>query len=122
MGIPAGEYAVFDGSGLSHKNRISPYAILQVLRDAQASIDWDVEFARSLAVSGRTGTLEKRHFTPLVRGKTGTLDGVKSLAGFVINKNSRRFLFVLIQNKVSSGADAARLEERLLDRISKSMS
>ncbi len=77
---------VADGSGLSRANRIAPREVVDLLgalhRDAVAG----PAFEASLAVAGRSGTLTRRmRGTPAAgacRGKTGTIDGVSTLAGY----------------------------------------
>ena len=78
--------SVADGSGLSRANRVAPREVVDLLgalhRDALAG----PAFEASLAVAGRSGTLTRRmRGTPAAgacRGKTGTIDGVSTLAGY----------------------------------------
>jgi D-alanyl-D-alanine carboxypeptidase/D-alanyl-D-alanine-endopeptidase (penicillin-binding protein 4) len=87
LGASPNEFRVRDGSGLSRLNRLSARVLVEVLgkrRPEQA----EQLFQRSMAIAGEDGTLEKR-LTLLpknvrVLGKTGTLHGVSSLAGYVL--------------------------------------
>ena len=60
------------------------------------------EFASSLAVAATDGTVQKRFQTGNVGGqallKTGTLEGVKALAGYVIDAQGRRWIVVALIN------------------------
>ena len=84
-GIPTDGVRIVDGSGLSSLDRLTPRALVGVLR---AGI-WDERigptFLASLAVTGRSGTLRKRlvNLAGVVRGKTGTTSLACSLAGLI---------------------------------------
>ncbi|MCA8937229.1 MAG: D-alanyl-D-alanine carboxypeptidase, partial [Planctomycetes bacterium] len=58
-------------------------------------------FEASMAVGGETGTLEKRLTDKSVRGKviakTGYINGVRSLSGFLF-AGKRRFAFSMLMN------------------------
>ena len=60
------------------------------------------EFERSLAVAAFDGTVEHRFHDVAVAGqallKTGSLEGVRALAGYVIETSGRRFTVVAIVN------------------------
>ncbi len=75
-----------NGSGLSRTARISPMDMAKLLVYA-AHQPWWPELAGSLPITGVDGTMRKRTLTSAVAGhahiKTGTLDGVKTLAGYV---------------------------------------
>jgi D-alanyl-D-alanine carboxypeptidase/D-alanyl-D-alanine-endopeptidase (penicillin-binding protein 4) len=71
------------------------------------------EFASSLAVAAMDGTVQRRFQDGSVAGqamlKTGTLEGVRALAGYVIDRDGRRFVVVAIVN----GASAVRAQGAL---------
>ena len=75
-----------NGSGLSRKTAIKPESILSLLKAIKQHPSSDI-FMRSLPISGVDGTLENQYKTDLLTSrlklKTGTLDGVSGLAGFV---------------------------------------
>jgi D-alanyl-D-alanine carboxypeptidase/D-alanyl-D-alanine-endopeptidase (penicillin-binding protein 4) len=60
------------------------------------------EFAASLPLSATDGTLRRRFRSPEMQGrlrmKTGTLDGVSALAGYVNAASGRTFVAVIIVN------------------------
>ena len=84
-GIPTAGVRIVDGSGLSSLDRLTPKALVGVIR---AGI-WDERigpsFLASLAVTGRSGTLKLRmpNLAGVVRGKTGTTSLACSLAGVI---------------------------------------
>ena len=90
-----------NGSGLSRHERMSAAAFNRLLIAANASSVGDA-FASSLAVAAVDGTVERRFQNGAVAGqallKTGTLEGVRALAGYVIDAAGRRFTVVAIVN------------------------
>ena len=75
-----------NGCGLSRRARIRADDVNRLLRAAWMGPVMP-EFVASLPLAGEDGTLRRRFFrrpqTGLVRAKTGTLDGVLALAGYV---------------------------------------
>ncbi|MEA5420928.1 D-alanyl-D-alanine carboxypeptidase [Spirulina sp. CCNP1310] len=87
LGVNRGAFRQVDGSGLSRQNLATPRAIATTLRGMHAmGYGYDV-FLRSLPVAGQSGTLTNRlRATPafgIVHAKTGTLNGVRALSGYV---------------------------------------
>ena len=75
------------------------------------------EFVASLPLTAIDGTMKKRFRDEPLAGqahiKTGTLTGVKTLAGYVLDKNGRLFVVVFLVNHEHAGlAQAA--EDALL--------
>ena len=90
-----------NGSGLSRIERNSATGFNRLLLAADASAVRDA-FASSLAVAAVDGTVEHRFRNGSVAGqallKTGTLEGVRALAGYVVEPSGRRFTVVAIVN------------------------
>jgi D-alanyl-D-alanine carboxypeptidase/D-alanyl-D-alanine-endopeptidase (penicillin-binding protein 4) len=74
-------FSLYDGSGLSYANRVTARGILKLLWVADAAA-WGPVLRDALATGGQ-GTLEDRLHGVRVRAKTGTLDGVSALSGWV---------------------------------------
>jgi D-alanyl-D-alanine carboxypeptidase/D-alanyl-D-alanine-endopeptidase (penicillin-binding protein 4) len=100
-----------DGSGLSHDNRLTPEQIVQLLvimqRHPQGQLYLD-----SLARPGGAGTLRSRRWdSPALRNrlraKTGTLNNVSALAGYVDRADGQRLAFALLAN--GAGASGVRV-------------
>lgn len=95
-GIDAGTVVV-DGSGLSALNKVSCASFAAVLDRFKTS------FPDLLATAGETGTLETAFVDSPLKGimkaKTGTLNGVKALAGYVPVDSDDPVRFVLLLNK-----------------------
>ena len=106
------ELVLENGSGLSRRERISAGSLARLLLAADASPVRE-EFASSLAVAATDGTVQRRFQNGSVAGqallKTGTLEGVRALAGYVIDDAGRRFVVVAIVNH----ANAARVQGAL---------
>jgi D-alanyl-D-alanine carboxypeptidase/D-alanyl-D-alanine-endopeptidase (penicillin-binding protein 4) len=83
-GLPMTGFAALDGSGLDRSDRVSCRLLnADLAREGPTSL-----LAAGLPVAGRTGTLDDRLTAPITVGrilaKTGTLDGVAALSGFVL--------------------------------------
>jgi len=100
------ELVLENGSGLSRNERISAGSLVRLLLAADASPVRD-EFASSLAVAATDGTLERRFQNGDVAGqgllKTGTLEGARAIAGYVITADGRRFALAAIVNHPNAG-------------------
>ena len=103
--IKAPELVLDNGSGLSRRERISAGSLAQLLIAADKSSVRD-EFASSLAVAAMDGTVQRRFQNGAVAGqallKTGTLEGVRALAGYVLDRDGRRFAVAAIVNGPSA--------------------
>ncbi|HEV7649331.1 MAG TPA: D-alanyl-D-alanine carboxypeptidase/D-alanyl-D-alanine-endopeptidase [Actinophytocola sp.] len=99
-----------DGSGLSTEDRVPARLFGELLGLAAGPDGKDARTAKlrpligALPVAGGTGTLGKRfggvgaEGRGWVRAKTGTLSGVNSLAGVVLDKDNRLLVFALMSN------------------------
>jgi D-alanyl-D-alanine carboxypeptidase/D-alanyl-D-alanine-endopeptidase (penicillin-binding protein 4) len=100
-GLAFPELVIANGSGLSREARISGDSLARLLADAWKS-RYAPEFLASMALAGLDGTLRKR-FQRLddggrIRMKTGTLNGVGSIAGYVTARSGRTFVVVIMVN------------------------
>lgn len=102
VGITRGSYVMRNGSGLNDTNRFSARQLNKLLAWVAGRFPMQAEFASSLAIAGRDGTLRGRLEQPdtaaRVRAKTGTLDGVSALSGYTESQGGQRFLFSLLVN------------------------
>ncbi|MFB9962782.1 D-alanyl-D-alanine carboxypeptidase/D-alanyl-D-alanine endopeptidase [Sinosporangium siamense] len=121
LGVHQGVHVV-DGSGLSIRNRITPAALARLLSLAAAPSNPHLHSAVSgMPVAGFTGTLRNRFETKdgrpgagMVRAKTGTLNGVNTLAGVATTAEGRLLTFAFMADKVPMGWGKA---EAALDRL-----
>jgi serine-type D-Ala-D-Ala carboxypeptidase/endopeptidase (penicillin-binding protein 4) len=96
LGVPLRGVRIVDGSGLSRLDRITPRALVAILRAGVLTRGVGPAFRRSLAVAGRSGTLHKRLYglEGALRGKTGTTDLSCSLTAMI----SSRIAFSVLAN------------------------
>ncbi len=98
-GVDLGNSIVVDGSGLSRHNLISPATMMQALQYI-AQHDNELKFIEMLPLAGYNGTLQYRaglHEAGVdgkVSAKTGALQGVYNLAGFITTASGQRMAFV----------------------------
>lgn len=104
--IDLGNAYLVDGSGLSPHNLITPHQMLNLLSYVNKNND-KLHFIELLPVAGESGTLRFRgscNKPPLIHNvtaKTGTLQNVSNLAGFLTTKSGHRVPFVLFANALS---------------------
>jgi serine-type D-Ala-D-Ala carboxypeptidase/endopeptidase (penicillin-binding protein 4) len=100
LGIPAEEFTVDDGSGLSRLDRLTTNALSKILLDLYHGKNWEL-FQGSLAVAGEEGTIDKYFKEAKYRGrihaKTGYITGVRALSGVCLT-NTGPYLFSVLSN------------------------
>jgi D-alanyl-D-alanine carboxypeptidase/D-alanyl-D-alanine-endopeptidase (penicillin-binding protein 4) len=110
-GLDPNSYALADGSGLSRHNLISASGTLQLLifmsRHRYANV-----FRDALPVAGVDGTLRNRLKDNATQGnihaKTGTINQVASLSGYVTSAAGERLVFSIIVNNLPQEANVRR--------------
>lgn len=90
-----------DGSGLSRRNLVTARAVTTLLTSVLTE-PWQEVFRTSLPVAGQDGTLRRRMAGTVAQGKlhakTGSLNGVSSLSGFVETAGGERLVFSMLTN------------------------
>ncbi|MFN3995454.1 MAG: D-alanyl-D-alanine carboxypeptidase, partial [bacterium] len=105
-----------DGCGLSRKNRISAYFLAELLSKAD---DFGLLDYLIFTLPGyNEGTLEKRDLPPTVKAKTGTLNDVSSLAGYIKTLKGKWYSFAIIYNGPNV-YNAKLNEEKILNYVYK---
>jgi D-alanyl-D-alanine carboxypeptidase, serine-type, PBP4 family len=105
-GIVAPELVLENGSGLSRNERVSTATLAAILRGAWASPTMP-ELVASLPVLSVDGTFKSRRAAGAgghAHLKGGTLDGVQAMAGYVIDRDNRRWIAVMIVNHPNANA------------------
>jgi D-alanyl-D-alanine carboxypeptidase/D-alanyl-D-alanine-endopeptidase (penicillin-binding protein 4) len=96
---------VLDGSGLSRGDRTSPYQVTDMLVGL-TSMPIGAVLRESLAVAGRTGTLERRMRRTTAagrcQGKTGTLTGASNLVGYCNAVGGHLLAFAIFNDGIST--------------------
>jgi D-alanyl-D-alanine carboxypeptidase/D-alanyl-D-alanine-endopeptidase (penicillin-binding protein 4) len=107
-GAPADGFIVRDGSGLSRLNLLSPETIVRVLDGIRQDSAFSA-FYEALPVAGIDGTLGRRLASGAARGrvhaKTGSLEQVRALSGYVTTANGRLLLFSVFCNNWTVAPD-----------------
>jgi serine-type D-Ala-D-Ala carboxypeptidase/endopeptidase (penicillin-binding protein 4) len=113
------ELVLENGSGLSRVERISPQHLGMLLHSAFNSPVFG-ELESSLPIASVDGTMKKRLNLESVAGhahiKTGTLQGVKAVAGYVFDKKGRRRVVVCLINGPQAAAGQA-VQDALLQWV-----
>ncbi len=106
--IPTPGLHIVDGSGLAHANRVAAITLATILAQAQLRGGGEA-LLPLLPLGGKQGTLKHYDFTTAlgrVRAKSGHIDGVDSLAGYVATRTRGRLIFAIILSGVPDSADA----------------
>lgn len=110
--IEAPELVIENGSGLSRAERASAETLAAILRQAWAGVVMP-EMVSSLPVLAVDGTLKSRR----ARGaagrahlKGGTLTDVQSVAGYVLDRDGRRWIVAMMINHPRAGAAQGALD------------
>ena len=107
--IPSVGLVLENGSGLSRITRISATSLQGLLRHAYRS-RYMSEFISSLAIAGVDGTMRRRFRRMPEAGwmhlKTGHLDEVAAVAGYVQAKSGTTYAVVLFLNGPTGGGTA----------------
>ncbi len=101
---------IADGSGLSRYNFVTSEALVGILQAMRNNPVHASPFLESLPVAGRNGTLSNRLSGTAaegrVRAKTGTVDNVRAIAGYVETAEGQTLVFSMIANNFTSPTSA----------------
>lgn len=109
-----------DGSGLSRYNLFTPHDFVFIL--TKMKIEFGLERMKSILPTGGTGTLSSlyKNEKGYIFAKTGTLNGVVALSGYLITAKNKLLIFsVLVNNHRSSASDIRKGIEQFLTTIRK---
>jgi len=118
--IPEDSHVIVDGSGLSRYNYVTSDALVRILQAMRNDPEHASVFVDALPVAGRDGTLSRRLTgTPAegrVRAKTGTVDNVRAIAGYVETTEGETLVFSIIANNFAlpNGAVDAAADRALI--------
>ena len=106
-----------DGSGLSRNNLVTPISQVKFLTNLMNEKYYKTYFD-SLPIGGQTGTLKKMFMgsgNGQVFAKTGTLNKVKTLAGYMKTNSGKTLVFSLLINNYAGSVDQvkSRMEQLL---------
>ncbi|MCY0998460.1 D-alanyl-D-alanine carboxypeptidase/D-alanyl-D-alanine-endopeptidase [Myxococcus sp. MISCRS1] len=108
VGIQRGTYVMKNGSGLNDANRFSATQLNKLLRYMYERFPFAPEYLSSVPIAGKDGTLKYRFegsdAVGRLRAKTGTLEGVSALSGYVTSAGGERFSFSMMVNDFAGRA------------------
>lgn len=116
-------FLVWDGSGLSRQDLVSPETLIRVLEAMRRSPHFQTYYD-AFPVAGVDGTLRTRMRSTAAegnaRGKTGTLSNVRSLSGYVTTADGRILLYsVLANNYLVPTAYISRVQDTIAVRLAR---
>lgn len=119
---------VADGSGLSRENRVPPALLARWLYSFHADDRAGRILEESLALGGTNGTLARRPGLAsdrldgaIVRAKSGYIDGVSCLSGYVIAGGQTACFSVMVNDLKVPTSKAKALQERIVAAIAESL-
>lgn len=117
MGLNPNDYQIADGSGLSLYNYATPELLASFLRYAYHHENVYKALLESLPIAGKDGTLERRmRDTPAwgnVCAKTGSVEGVSTLAGYCTSSNGHRLCFSIMNQGLRHLSDGRDFQDRV---------
>lgn len=121
LGLDVAGLSLYDASGLSHLDRVAPRTLVQAVQLAASATHPELRAVLDgLPVAGLTGTLASRYrhgpargAAGVARAKTGTLAGVNTIAGYLVDADGRLLMFAFMTDR-AVGPDAT---EAALDRL-----
>ncbi|MDD7318692.1 MAG: D-alanyl-D-alanine carboxypeptidase/D-alanyl-D-alanine-endopeptidase [Prevotella sp.] len=121
VGLDSKDYYVADGSGLSLYNYVSPHEEVLFLKYAYENKDIFSHLYPSLPIAGVDGTLKSRmrgtHAEGNVRAKTGTVEGVSSLAGYLDAPNGHLICFSIINMGIRRSSTGRNFQNKLCNAL-----
>lgn len=117
LGLDGSRYRFADGSGLSLYNYVSAELEVRLLRYAYENENIYNHLLPSLPIAGQDGTLRRRMRSQFtngnVRAKTGTLEGVSSLCGYLTASNGHRLCFSIINQGVMHAKNGRKFQDKV---------
>ncbi len=110
LGIESDRLRIYDGSGLSRHNSILPEDLVKLL---QAMVK-DQNFRDSLAIASVDGTLKNRLKDTRIWAKTGSMQGISVLAGYLQPSEYPELALVIA---INHGSLINRENRNLIDEI-----
>jgi D-alanyl-D-alanine carboxypeptidase/D-alanyl-D-alanine-endopeptidase (penicillin-binding protein 4) len=116
-GIEPDAAALADGSGMSRYSELTPNALVRLLRRMWQLPEFEA-LAEALPVAGVDGTLARRLVATAadsnLRAKTGSMTGVRGLAGYVTDGGGETLVFAVLLNGYDAPGEVATAVEDLL--------
>lgn len=115
------QLAIIDGSGLSPLNRLTSEALVEILSYMSQHFDVSMDYQASLAIAGVDGTLRKRLNKPetkrMIRAKTGFINGVLALSGYLHTTGDDILVFSILMNDFKNYYEARELQDKMCQKL-----
>jgi D-alanyl-D-alanine carboxypeptidase/D-alanyl-D-alanine-endopeptidase (penicillin-binding protein 4) len=117
-GVDSTGVVVYDGSGLSRHDLVSPEALVKTLVAMMSDSTTFAVFYDALPIAAVDGTIRTRMAnTPAagnLRAKTGTIEFVRSLSGYVSTADDQLLVFSMLSNHFTTRvAEVTRLQDAI---------
>lgn len=123
IGLDPTHYQIADGSGLSLYNYLSPELLGRMLRYAYKNDDIYRHLLPSLPIAGEDGTLRKRMRGSAaqgnVRAKTGTVEGVSTLSGYLTTATGNLLCFSIMNQGIRHTSTGRNFQDRVCKALCK---
>ena len=120
VGAPSTDFTFDDGCGLSKANAVAPAAFCATLAYMFHGANRDA-YVATMAVGGVDGTLEHRYKDDAIRGrvfaKSGTVNGVSTLGGYLKTKAGNWYAFSILMNQTLGNRDAQAVQDKIVRAV-----
>ncbi len=124
FGIYSTGTKIVDGSGISRFDQVTAGALVGLLEKIYFNINQFDDFNNSLSIAGVDGTLRKRMRGTAAennfKGKTGTLNGVSSISGYVTNADEDDIIVCMMFEFTRGGASKyKKIQDRIIETLAR---
>jgi D-alanyl-D-alanine carboxypeptidase/D-alanyl-D-alanine-endopeptidase (penicillin-binding protein 4) len=120
-GIQSDDFFLYDGSGMSHNDRMTPRGFTQLLSYASRQ-PWGSDWRATFPIAAMDGTLGSRFKDSPLSGKlwakTGTHDEANALSGYLTTASGKVLAFSILENGHRPGDES---EVQAIDRIAEAI-
>jgi len=121
IGIPENQYKIYDGSGLSYMNLLTPDCLVKLLEYMYQSSQFN-NFYESMAIPGIDKGVEQRmkgsDLTDKMRVKTGFITNAICFSGYIKDKSNKLYAFsIMVNNYTSDKTKIWELEDKICQLI-----
>ena len=120
VGIDTTTFSISDGSGVSRYNYSSASHLTDLLLWAYGEPDIKDSLLKILSTTNEGATLKDRNLPKGVYAKTGSLSGVTTFSGYILNDPSDPIAFSILMNGFKGSSSAFRaLQDEIVTYLSK---
>lgn len=121
IGVADDGIVQYDGSGLSRHNLITPAAVVTLYTYMAKQSKYALAWRNSLTIGGVDGTLRNRFkgtaAAANIRGKTGTIDQVSALSGYLTTAGGEQLVVSFVVNGVPIPAQRTALIDEIVVQL-----